>query len=171
MPNMRHGSQGVSILLMLDIGLEVRHRCCYSQYGLSFNPSYAGYRSGSVARHWHQTRQNFVSILLMLDIGLEGNSRWFRDGNSQVSILLMLDIGLEERSLRLKKQHHRCFNPSYAGYRSGSSPKFTFVVLVDKFQSFLCWISVWKSSFAGDWKLHVAVSILLMLDIGLEASL
>ena len=61
----------VSILLILDIGLEVSFCEVRAKDRNGFNPSYSGYRPGS---RWKPRPGNAnypVSILLILDIGLE----------------------------------------------------------------------------------------------------
>ena len=84
---------------MLDIALEVEKE----EQGVatprqSFNPSYAGYCSGSGASGagcWLNSCSTSVSILLMLDIALEVSRQSRRGKGRKVSILLMLDIALE----------------------------------------------------------------------------
>ena len=87
----------VSILLILDIGLEAilqKHRRVQVA---RFNPSYSGYRPGSR-----------LPVLLNLQ-------------PISVSILLILDIGLEAIHIYKASDLEVCFNPSYSGYRPGSA--------------------------------------------------
>ena len=83
----------------------------------SFNPSYSGYRPGSIYPPTVGSKRCNVSILLILDIGLEGSIERRRSWQSSiVSILLILDIGLED------------FTPNEV------------MELLTSFQSFLFWI-------------------------------
>ena len=61
-----------------------------------FNPSYAGYCSGSYCAVIRSNHRVVVSILLMLDIALEAVFQTKPYVSLSVSILLMLDIALEE---------------------------------------------------------------------------
>ncbi len=83
---------------MLDMPLEGIKCSIWFHGSKSFNPSYAGYASGSISLSVAPNRQSLVSILLMLDMPLE-------------EITPMS---------RIKSSY--CFNPSYAGYASGRLP-------------------------------------------------
>ncbi len=109
-----------------------------------FNPSYAGYASGSHRTKKHPYRQLHVSILLMLDMPLEVNAV-LPSENASYS-----------------------FNPSYAGYASGSVVAIFKCCAEDLFQSFLCWICLWKRMERKQNARRRLVSILLMLDMPLE---
>ena len=67
----------VSILLVVDIGLEELKPSFKKSVLTSFNPSCAGYRSGSIPPDFRTIKTINVSILLVLDIGLEENSALF----------------------------------------------------------------------------------------------
>ena len=110
----------VSILLMLDIALEVIPKSGTSSGTLCFNPSYAGYCSGSHDLNFQRshafTFQSFLCWILLWKL-----LKW-----------------------NLTKKLSPCFNPSYAGYCSG---RFAYSPIHGRrraFQSFLCWILLWK---------------------------
>ncbi len=110
----------VSILLMLDMPLEV-----------FWIDNFAVFRY-------------FVSILLMLDMPLEVQWKCGENWTAIVSILLMLDMPLEVYPEKNSPTPDYSFNPSYAGYASGRQICLIDLPSFDKFQSFLCWICLWK---------------------------
>ncbi len=86
----------------------------------------------------------------------------------RVSILLMLDMPLEVITGTDYPCLRKCFNPSYAGYASGRMIQVDEPAKLMLFQSFLCWICLWKPSLALCQDCSKKVSILLMLDMPLE---
>ncbi len=116
---------------MLDMPLEeYRHNIPVAAL-LSFNPSYAGYASGSFNVRHHSFYEFRVSILLMLDMPLEV---------SEKASFLVSDKGFNPSyagyaSGRLaymvpSQQSLCCFNPSYAGYASGSICYYIFLTII-----------------------------------------
>ncbi len=106
---------------MLDMPLEAINLTPKTMAEYGFNPSYAGYASGSIRITEFSFHTSWVSILLMLDMPLEDSS------SSWVSRL-----GFS-------------FNPSYAGYASGSQILSLGLSGRVEIQSFLCWICLWKN--------------------------
>ncbi len=110
----------VSILLMLDMPLEDQDASMIYSLRKGFNPSYAGYASGSDFERQAAGDRCLVSILLMLDMPLEVLCRFF---NVTANILFQSFLCW----ICLWKENHI--------RRQG---------FVEVFQSFLCWICLWK---------------------------
>ncbi len=80
----------------------------------------------------------------------------------------MLDMPLEEKINSYTVVYYFSFNPSYAGYASGRWADIKIAIYLRLFQSFLCWICLWKSCTGLKSSSRYIVSILLMLDMPLE---
>ncbi len=156
---------------MLDMPLEAVLKARIVKHVGGFNPSYAGYASG---RHESQARiqedVRFQSFLCWICLWKMGKGKW-SCSSRKVSILLMLDMPLEVTCTLSWRTPIICFNPSYAGYASGSRERAFGETLKNSFnpsyagyasgsrmasdllrdsfmfQSFLCWICLWKFCF------------------------
>ena len=110
-----------------------------------------------------------VSILFLLDSGLEVPWMVARAIRKLVSILFLLDSGLEASVKRTRSGTILRFNPFFAGFWFGRPGVFQYGYLAIMFQSFFCWILVWKKM-PEEYKWQkLKVSILFLLDSGLEA--
>ncbi len=87
---------GVSILILLEVILEVFLTSIEKKSGISFNPYFTGSNSGS---------QNWKGDVLP--------SQW-------VSILILLEVILEDNPVQDYTVTWQCFNPYFTGSNSGS---------------------------------------------------
>ena len=106
----------VSILVVLDVVLEVCTDAVWLVVRLSFNPCCAGCSSGSLNR-----------VLKCVDA-------------EQVSILVVLDVVLEDRPKSSRFLPVLSFNPCCAGCSSGSITGINTCPNSVEFQSLLCWM-------------------------------
>ncbi len=107
----------VSILVVLDLGLElffIITPCCYY---MCFNPCCIGFRFRTFRNFKCPIIDNMVSILVVLDLGLEQNQNRQRKNLGEVSILVVLDLGLEPHAPAIFPLMIRCFNPCCIGFR------------------------------------------------------
>ena len=98
--NDKQPHQEVSILVLLDLGLELHLYHSPHSPEFCFNPCSAGSWVGTIQPYYIPPKISSVSILVLLDLGLElvVDMRGARTGRD-VSILVLLDLGLELRSL------------------------------------------------------------------------
>ena len=136
----------VSILVLLDVFLEANVLTyCFNRAG--------------------------VSILVLLDVFLEEwPASWNRIRASKVSILVLLDVFLEE----LKEKYEAVkktgsFNPCSLGCFSRSSLIRPRILKRSEFQSLFSWMFFSKFPMAAAGRLDTGVSILVLLDVFLEA--
>ena len=160
----------VSILILLEIALEVSYQYDIATQQLRFNPYSAGNCSGSfpfTKAFQHFTR---VSILILLEIALEVFGEKldrfasacfnpYSAGNCSGSSVNQM--GYEEGI--------GCFNPYSAGNCSGSRQFRDFQKAQFEFQSLFCWKLLWKCRASLRLYHYSKVSILILLEIALEA--
>ncbi len=160
----------VSILILLDVVLEVYRYSLGSSSISSFNPYSVGCCSG---RHNHGKKEKplygFQSLFCwMLFWKFEPDI--IRDNHLVVSILILLDVVLEVLLAHWPCLSSKCFNPYSVGCCSGSHHIWLPESLRKLFQSLFCWMLFWKQNSTRDGLLSMIVSILILLDVVLEAS-
>ncbi len=111
---------GVSILILLDVVLEVIER-------------------------GEKPEEYRVSILILLDVVLEVRNLRGRRHCGSVSILILLDVVLEGIAAPFISAAASCFNPYSVGCCSGSFQQRVLRYEKNLFQSLFCWMLFWKN--------------------------
>ena len=108
----------VSILVLVDVHLELKFLRFCPQIRKSFNPCFSGCASWMGRRTYYPCRTCFVSILVLVDVHLELSGIWRYFVPFVVSILVLVDVHLESRQLEYFSPVVECFNPCFSGCAS-----------------------------------------------------
>ena len=134
----------VSILILLDVILEVSNFFNLNVKDFCFNPYFVGCYSGSAtnapAHTWGFMFQSLFCWMLFWKINLIQNEIT----QLTVSILILLDVILEVYGQAYYEKVEACFNPYFVGCYSGSGIARNIQVPISLFQSLFCWMLFWK---------------------------
>ncbi len=160
----------VSILVLMDWGLQLNASDMPFQVLTGFNPCFDGLGTSTIFRAYSDLQEcEFQSLFWW--IGDFNRGTLHRQGFPRsVSILVLMDWGLQLSQIQCFIILQNSFNPCFDGLGTSTSAIARQAVGADKFQSLFWWIGDFNRAKQDDSDCENDVSILVLMDWGLQRS-